>query len=207
MHIHRMLLLVVLLGALPAFARGYHSGYSAAFNQPAPSAVTLPLTGATATVAFSPNGDGTRVIVAAIEQAQRRIWVQAYGFTSWPIVNALVAALARGVRVEAIFDKSTFRERYSEAQVGDLMQHGVPIWDDFRPAIAHNKVMVIDRDTVITGSFNFTAAAQKRNAENVLVIRGSPALARVYLRDWRWRRSLSIPFDDPAKVWKAAVKQ
>ena len=195
----RFYLFALLLLAAPAFASWTHA-YT--YNQRAAPAVTIPLAGATATVAFSPNGDGTRIIVKAIRQAKHRILVQAYGFTSRPIERALVQAEKRGVVVEAVFDKSTFSERYSEADVGALMEHGVPMWEDWSPAIAHNKVMVIDGGTVITGSFNFTKAAQKDNAENVIIITGSPALAHVYATDWRWRRGLSIPFDDQAKAWK-----
>ncbi len=140
----RFYLFALLLLAAPAFASWTHA-YT--YNQRAAPAVTIPLAGATATVAFSPNGDGTKIIVNAIKHAQHRILVQAYGFTSRPIERALVQAEKRGVVVEAVFDKSTFSERYSEADVGALMEHGVPMWEDWSPAIAHNKVMVIDGGT------------------------------------------------------------
>jgi phosphatidylserine/phosphatidylglycerophosphate/cardiolipin synthase-like enzyme len=51
-------------------------------------------------------------------------------------------------------------------------------------ASAHNKVMVIDGDTVITGSFNFTAAAEKSNAENLLIVAGKHALAEGYEKNF-----------------------
>jgi phosphatidylserine/phosphatidylglycerophosphate/cardiolipin synthase-like enzyme len=51
--------------------------------------------------------------------------------------------------------------------------------------------MVIDNQSVITGSFNFTAAAQEHNAENVLVLKGVPELASVYAKDWEWRQTKS----------------
>jgi phosphatidylserine/phosphatidylglycerophosphate/cardiolipin synthase-like enzyme len=44
--------------------------------------------------------------------------------------------------------------------------------------------MVIDGQTVITGSFNFTKAAEERNAENLLVIQDAD-LARKYAENWR----------------------
>jgi phosphatidylserine/phosphatidylglycerophosphate/cardiolipin synthase-like enzyme len=47
---------------------------------------------------------------------------------------------------------------------------GIPVKIDAQHAIAHNKVMIIDGETVITGSFNFTKAAEENNAENLLVI-------------------------------------
>jgi len=51
-------------------------------------------------------------------------------------------------------------------------------------ASAHNEVLVIDGDTVITGCFNFTAAAQKSNAENLLIITGKHALADGYEKNF-----------------------
>lgn len=62
------------------------------------------------------------------------------------------------------------------------------------PAIAHNKVLVIDDATIITGSFNFTRAAQERNAENVLVIHGDREIARRYAENWRSRARVSVPY-------------
>ena len=50
-------------------------------------------------------------------------------------------------------------------------------------AIAHNKVMIIDEEILITGSFNFTKAAEEKNAENLLIIRDK-AIASLYIRNW-----------------------
>jgi phosphatidylserine/phosphatidylglycerophosphate/cardiolipin synthase-like enzyme len=44
--------------------------------------------------------------------------------------------------------------------------------------------MVIDGETIITGSFHFTKAAQEKNAENVLIIRDK-ALAAQYTENWQ----------------------
>jgi phosphatidylserine/phosphatidylglycerophosphate/cardiolipin synthase-like enzyme len=60
-------------------------------------------------------------------------------------------------------------------------------------AIAHNKVIVIDSETVLTGSFNFTKAAQEKNAENLLIIR-DPALAAQYTQNWDTHRQHSQPY-------------
>jgi len=59
------------------------------------------------------------------------------------------------------------------------------------PGIAHNKVMIIDRKKVITGSFNFTNAADNRNAENVLLIEDSE-LAATYIDNWKNRAKHNI---------------
>jgi phosphatidylserine/phosphatidylglycerophosphate/cardiolipin synthase-like enzyme len=138
-----------------------------------------------ATVAFSPDGGGERIIVDAIDQAQSSVLVQAYGFTDKNILRSLANAKKRGVDVKIILDKSNDTAKYSGATY--VVNAGIPVWIDDRVAIAHNKVMIIDNSTVITGSFNFTTSAQKRNAENVLVLRDAPKLAAVYVKDWDWR--------------------
>ena len=58
---------------------------------------------------------------------------------------------------------------------------------DAAHAIAHNKVMIIDGVIVVTGSFNFTKAAEEKNAENLLIIR-DPGLAKLYMDNWDQHR-------------------
>ena len=63
---------------------------------------------------------------------------------------------------------------------------------DAAHAIAHNKVMILDDEIVITGSFNFTKAAEERNAENLLIIRSKELAAR-FLANWRIHQTHSDP--------------
>ncbi len=134
-------------------------------------------------VYFSPAGGCTQAIVDAIAVAQRQILVQAYELTSASIKSALVAASRRGVQVRTIFDPEAVKE--STSQVGNLSAAGIAVFIDsfHRPGLAHNKVMVIDSAVVITGSFNFTTAAETRNAENLLIIHDA-ALASAYQRNF-----------------------
>src|SRR6185369_4528696 len=96
------------------------------------------------------------------------IRMQAFSFTSSAIAKALVAAHRRGVAVEAILDASQVSDKYSSSRF--LTNASVPTLIDGEHVIAHNKVMIIDDRIVITGSFNFTRAAEEKNAENLLVI-------------------------------------
>jgi phosphatidylserine/phosphatidylglycerophosphate/cardiolipin synthase-like enzyme len=133
-------------------------------------------------VCFTPGGNCTADVVEAIGKANESILIQAYSFTSAPIAKALVEAQKRGVRVEAILDKSNETEKYSA--VDFLIRAGIPTWTDGEHAIAHNKVMILDEKTVITGSFNFTKAAQEKNAENLLILH-NPNLAHFYSENWK----------------------
>jgi len=140
------------------------------------------------TVYFSPSGGCTEAIVNEINSAKSEIYVQAYSFTSAPIAKALTDAHKRGIKVEVILDKSQKRERYTEATF--LTNAGIPTYIDSVHAIAHNKIMVIDKETVITGSFNFTKAAEEKNAENLLIIRDKK-LAEIYIDNWNKHKNHS----------------
>ena len=178
--------LALALSGLVVPAQAYHPSKD---QQGRPHETTVNLNGANATVAFSPDGQGQALIVHAIQEARHEILVQAYGFTNKAILKALVEAHKRGVTVKVILDKSNQSRRYSGATY--VSNAGIPVWIDYRPAIAHNKVMIMDQRNVITGSFNFTKSAQTRNAENVLYIQNALSLAAAYVKNWEWRLSLS----------------
>ncbi|HTU25753.1 MAG TPA: phospholipase D family protein [Pirellulales bacterium] len=138
---------------------------------------------------FSPDGGCTEAAVAEINAAQQMILVQAYSFTSAPIAKALVDAHNRGVQIAVILDKSNRTDHYSAA---DFVQHaGIPTYIDAQHAIAHNKIMLIDGRTIITGSFNFTKQAEKNNAENMLVIKNRPDLYGKYYENFQHHLSHS----------------
>jgi phosphatidylserine/phosphatidylglycerophosphate/cardiolipin synthase-like enzyme len=133
-------------------------------------------------VYFSPHGGATEAVVSAVEHATNTVLVQAYSFTSAPIARALVDAGHRSIKVQVILDKSQRTEKYSEADF--LKNEGIPTMIDAEHAIAHNKIMIIDGYLVLTGSFNFTKAAEENNAENLLVI-NDPELASQYAQNWQ----------------------
>jgi phosphatidylserine/phosphatidylglycerophosphate/cardiolipin synthase-like enzyme len=140
---------------------------------------------ATYQVCFTPTQNCTKLLVHAIQQAKSTIQVQAFSFTSAPIARALVEAHQRGVKVQVILDKSQFQtDRYSSAKF--LSRANIPVYIDYQPTLAHNKVMILDGVTVVTGSFNFTKAAEKYNTENLLIIHDKN-LAQTYAKNWQRR--------------------
>ena len=147
-----------------------------------PTASHLQEKSPTLEVYFSPHGGCTDAIIRELNQAKNTALVQAYSFTSAPIAKALLNAHKRGVKVEVILDKSQRTDQYSSATF--LLNSGIPVKIDVVHVIAHNKIMIIDGETVITGSFNFTKAAEEKNAENLLVIHDKK-LAEKYIRNWQ----------------------
>jgi phosphatidylserine/phosphatidylglycerophosphate/cardiolipin synthase-like enzyme len=133
-------------------------------------------------VHFSPAGGCTDAVVRELAAARREVLVLAYGFTSRPISQALIDAKLRGVDVEIVLDHSNEKEEHSDLHF--LLEQKLTPVIDAHHAIAHNKVMLIDGKTIITGSFNFTTHAESHNAENLVVIKGHPDLVSAYRHDF-----------------------
>lgn len=143
---------------------------------------------------FSPQENIVRAIETATQHARSEILVQAYYFSNKKIARALMRAQRRGVRVQVLLDQRQL-EGGATLVARDLAAAGVEVFIDGDHAAAHNKVMLIDaggnESTLITGSFNFTYAAQDKNAENILIVRGSRALAQRYHANWQAHRQHS----------------
>jgi len=141
---------------------------------------------------FTPGDDVARVIAERVAAARASVQVQAYLFTDRRIAAALANAARRGLAVELIGDAKQ-HESGGLPVLRSLDRAGARIWlaGDF--AAFHNKVVLIDAGTpspvVVTGSYNFTRAAQEKNAENIVVISGSPAVAARFARDFERHRA------------------
>jgi phosphatidylserine/phosphatidylglycerophosphate/cardiolipin synthase-like enzyme len=144
-------------------------------------------------VYFSPQGGATEAIVRAVDEARISLHVQAYTFSSSAIVKAINAAHHRGVLVKVILDQGQLTDKFSA--LPSLLAARVPIWIDAAHQIAHNKIMIIDGETVITGSFNFTRSAEYYHAENLLVIRDK-ALADRYEANFQEHLRHSQPYTE-----------
>jgi phosphatidylserine/phosphatidylglycerophosphate/cardiolipin synthase-like enzyme len=146
--------------------------------------------------AFTPGDDAAGLVVRTIDAARAEIRVQAFSFTHRAIAEALIRAKARGIQVQVIVDLQQV-ELIENNVIPLLVDHGVSVLADTQHGAAHNKVILIDptarTPVVITGSFNFTHAAQYRNAENLLVFRGNPDLARAYLDNWTRHQEHALP--------------
>ncbi len=166
-------------------------GYGLSLVQPGlTSAQLIPANPRSIRAYFSPNGGCTDTIVAELGAAKTSLDVQAYSFTSAPIAKAVADAKLRGVKVRVILDKSQDTEKYSSLTF--LRNAEVPTWIDRKHAIAHNKIMIIDGKTLLTGSFNFTKSAEKSNAENLLVINDQPDLIAAYEKNFEAHLAHSV---------------
>lgn len=166
-----------------ACARAEPMGAPATFGATAPAIITC----------FTPGQDCESAIVAFIDGARHTLHVQAYSFTSVPIADAIVRAHRRGVEVGVLLDPSDVGGRGS--QLSALIAAGVPTWIDRQHAIAHSKVVIVDGlsaqgAAVEFGSFNYSAAAQHANAEDLAIVH-SRAVAAAFEQNWQVHRAHS----------------
>jgi len=133
-------------------------------------------------VGFSPGGTAVKLVLDVIGSAKSSILVACYSFTNRDIAEALESAAHRGVKVQIVADDGAAKDKYSQVRI--VSAAGIPVRLATRYAIMHNKFMVIDGVTVETGSFNYTAAAVKSNAENAIVMWNAPDIAKVYASEW-----------------------
>jgi len=149
---------------------------------------SIPLKNEAVSVCFTPNKQCQMQIISEINKAKASILVQAYSFTDRDIAQALVTAAQRGVQVQVLLDKSNRNDKRSAKDI--ITQNNLPLRFDAPQGIAHNKIMIIDQSTVLSGSYNFSSAAHTRNTENLLIL-NSPELAKDYIQNWQRRWEVS----------------
>lgn len=133
------------------------------------SIVVPALVYADVSVYFSPNGGCQEAVIKEINKAHRSIEVAMFAFTSREIAHALVEAKDRHVRIKITLDNAQIKDPYSKCRY--LLSNGLNVKFHMGPGLMHDKFAVIDNQVVITGSFNWTATAEKKNAENLLIIK------------------------------------
>jgi phospholipase D len=174
------------LPVLVAFLLGIAVGIGYNETQEAVSWRSFPTKTDNLNVCFTPPSGCGSLIAREISKAKETIYVQAFGLTSQKIVDQLIQAKKDGVEIKILLDRSNLHDKYSK--IHELKRAGIDVSIDKVPGIAHNKIMIIDKSKVITGSFNFTNAADNRNAENVLLIHDS-GVAETYLQSWLSRKA------------------
>lgn len=148
-------------------------------------------------VFFSPEGGALSAVRLAIGKARRTIDMQAYLLSTKEIARPLTEAQQRGVKIRVLMDSDNAADDNSMAPF--LVAAGVPVSLDAEHKEAHNKVMIIDSSILLTGSFNFTRAAEYENAENLLVIEGKPKIVAAYERNFELHLKHSKPYGPGAK--------
>ena len=163
------------LGVAIGMAMGGHF-----FEAPPPPIYQSP-DGTQIRTCFTPASQCLPIISTEIKNAKREILVQAYYLSSKTIAGQLIEAKNRGVEVRILLDKT--QDSGSNDVIKMLKHSGIDVRIDSKPAIAHNKIILIDSRTVIGGSYNYSEAAERSNAENVTIIKNNKIIKN-YRDNW-----------------------
>ena len=131
---------------------------------------------------FSPQSDTIPPLLKEIGSAEKSIHFMAFSFTHDAIGNAMRDRFASGIEVRGVFEKRQTGNSYSEYKA--MKEAGLSVVLDKNRGTMHHKVIVVDEDTVITGSYNFSKNAEKNNSENLLIIKGNREIAAAYLAEF-----------------------
>lgn len=132
---------------------------------------------------FAPEDQVMEKVLKEISQAKSSIHIMAFSFTSVPLATELEQKMVDGVNVKVLFNGRGADTEYSRMKY--LRERGAWVDTSFNTrGVMHHKVIIIDRNTVIMGSYNFSKNADTSNDENILIIR-SPHIAAVYEEEFQ----------------------
>jgi phosphatidylserine/phosphatidylglycerophosphate/cardiolipin synthase-like enzyme len=138
---------------------------------------------------FAPEDDVARKVAARLAQARQSIQFMAFSFTSDEIGDAVIERARAGVVVQGVFETTGSETRFSE--YGRMKRAKIDVLQDGNPYVMHHKVFIIDRRTVIFGSFNFSNNADADNDENLLIV-DDPTLAQAFEQEFQRVREQAL---------------
>jgi phosphatidylserine/phosphatidylglycerophosphate/cardiolipin synthase-like enzyme len=143
---------------------------------------------------FAPEDRIAERLVALVGQAQGSVRFMAFSFTDQQLAQTLIDRARAGVDVSGVVERRGAQTSY--AQYPPLREAGIDVLLDGNPYVMHHKVIIIDEAIVVTGSFNFSESADRRNDENVLIIY-NPEVARHYLEEFARVRRQALEAEQP----------
>jgi phosphatidylserine/phosphatidylglycerophosphate/cardiolipin synthase-like enzyme len=166
------------------FESQFNDMWNGEFGPSAPSDVaaqSVVIDGTPIQVYFSPEDDAMQYLIPVVQSAQKSIRFMAFSFTDTNLGKAVLDRFKHGVDAAGVFE--TRGSESSPSQLPYLFCNKVPVRQDGNSSSYHHKVFVIDSETLIVGSFNFSKNANTDNNENVLVIKNKD-IAALYLQEF-----------------------
>lgn len=195
-------LFAVLIGSGWGASSASSDAASAPANEDADREAALP----EVAVLFTPADDCIQAVVNEIDTARTSVRVHSLMLTGEAVARALIRAQDRGVDVWVLLDAANARGPASQAS--GLQVAGVVVKIDPKPERAHQNVIIIDRETVLTGSFDFSERSQAERADNLLIFKRDSRVSKSFNVNWASRMREGVRFDPDAFVpAKDAVKE
>lgn len=152
-------------------------GSVARVQVPNPSMI---LSGARVENYFSPEDEVTAKLLAVLRGAKKSIHFMVYTYTDEGLAGAMIDQAHAGLDVQGVIESRSA----DQGALPLFVCANLPVRADGNRYNMHHKVIIIDGETVVTGSFNFTRAADTSNDDNVLILH-SPAVAALYEQEFQ----------------------
>lgn len=170
------------------FTQEFEQMYNGAFHKDkkAYSKEKININGIELGVFFSPQDKIiTKEILPIINKAHKYIYIPVFYITKKELVNELISANQRGVEVKIINDATNASNKHTIHH--QLREAGIKVKTENYAGKLHSKAMIIDDEYSIIGSMNFTNSGEKRNDENVVIIKDEEIakyLKSTFLKLW-----------------------
>ncbi|MCL1864490.1 MAG: phospholipase D-like domain-containing protein [Spirochaetes bacterium] len=132
-------------------------------------------------VYFAPEDNVEKIIYGRIAKAKKSVKFMQFAFTSGVISDIIIKKFKEGIEVKGVFERKGSATEHS--QYTKMKIEGIPVRLDGNRHIMHHKVIIIDDYIVITGSFNISKNANRRNDENI-IITNSEEIALKYIEEF-----------------------
>ncbi len=140
------------------------------------------------------NTDSIDAITDIIQSAKKSIKVAMFTFTHQALTSSIVNAHNKGIKTTVIIDKNTTYGA-SKKIVNYLLENKVRTRASTGVELFHYKMAVIDDQTLIMGSLNWTKAGFKKNAEFIMIYELSKKQSKYFKKLWRKMKFSSNQLD------------
>jgi phosphatidylserine/phosphatidylglycerophosphate/cardiolipin synthase-like enzyme len=108
-----------------------------------------------------------------------------YRFNHPGLAQGLEEAAQRGVRVRLLVDGNKYKESRAtqELLAGAIIPFRLAFGRQGRGSKMHHKFVILDQQTVLTGSYNWTVESEDENHENLLILRDADPV-EAYIREF-----------------------
>ncbi|HII15047.1 MAG TPA: hypothetical protein HA362_01930 [Nanoarchaeota archaeon] len=148
-----------------AYSKEFEELFSGKFGAGKKGSASAVLNGSRAEAYFCPEDNCQTHLLEEIGTAEKSVYFMVYSFTDNEIANELLGKTKEGVVVKGFFDKS----QNTKWSVYPKLENKAGVWV-YGNGVMHNKVFIIDNETVITGSYNPTQNGNENNDENMVVM-------------------------------------
>ncbi|MBU6382843.1 MAG: hypothetical protein KGR16_00795 [Verrucomicrobia bacterium] len=132
-----------------------------------------------------PRGHALSELRKTIRSARKSIRIALFTFTHPGLVEEVIEAHKRGVKVAVIVDMHSGLGA-SSTVIEQLRAAGVPVWLSGGTQLLHHKFIYIDDQTLITGSANWTKAAFYKNSDIIIALHHLNADQKKFMKNlWR----------------------